>query len=517
MDKVLVRELPIKSTIRQSDYFVAEDDDGTKLVQFKDMINLTKSNLYAQSVEDMKNTTYQEGDIVETLGYYEPNDGGAAKYLIVYAPTDLQDGVLIHYLKTSDTLRAHLMHDGNISVLQGGVRGNGVVDDTKALTKVLSLPYNITIPPKTYKVTSPISIKSDKVVNLNNATIINETSACIEIGYDEPVSNVCIKNGILKGTTGIEIHKNANNINIEDCIFKSSNLEDVAGIVVNGEGKIMISNCLFTDLDNYGIEIGPSGSDQSITKSNIVINHVNISAKNTCIRLSNVTGKRSVIISNSVLSGVGSTCIGIYMMSDKDTVSISNCNLLGLNKGIAVAGLVDVVSNIDDIICEDTDILYDFASSDAKIQLTGLHRMIAKDATTCYLFDAMASKLYSSAEFDLLATSPAKINSNKQAPIGSLVDYKDIGALNPIVITALTQLEDSSIVPGYKNIVLSVEVSGTISRIGHSSINGQVLYLYSPNGAIVSSQNIDVGSNVTLNKYTPLILKNKNGKWTRIG
>ena len=39
------------------------------------------------------------------------------------------------------------------------------------------------------------------------------------------------------------------------------------------------------------------------------------------------------------------------MMSDKDTVSISNCNLLGLNKGIAVAGFVEVVSNIDDIIC----------------------------------------------------------------------------------------------------------------------------------------------------------------------
>ena len=142
MDTVKVRELPVKSgPLSLTDLLIVEDNDGTKTTEVRQFRSLLQQSIYFNTVDDMKNATLNEGDVVQTLGFREINDGGGALYKIVYAPTDLDDGMLIHYLRTSDTLRAHLITDGTLNVLQCGVFGNGVADDYTLINKAAKKVY----------------------------------------------------------------------------------------------------------------------------------------------------------------------------------------------------------------------------------------------------------------------------------------------------------------------------------------------------------------------------------------
>ena len=74
----------------------------------------------------------------------------------MYAPTDLNDGMLTHYLRTSDTLRAHLVHNGTLNILQCGAFGDGVNDDFTFITKALKKGFPLFFPKRTYKVSGPL-------------------------------------------------------------------------------------------------------------------------------------------------------------------------------------------------------------------------------------------------------------------------------------------------------------------------------------------------------------------------
>ena len=150
MDDIRVRELPEKSGISLKDQVVLEDMDGTKIAELAEIVTLLKKNLYLNTVEDMKNASFKEGDVVTTLGYRSINDGGGATYIIKYSPVDLEDGMLIHYLHTSDTLRAHLVYGDTLNILQCGAFGDGISDDYICIAKAMTLGIPLYFPKRAY-------------------------------------------------------------------------------------------------------------------------------------------------------------------------------------------------------------------------------------------------------------------------------------------------------------------------------------------------------------------------------
>ena len=178
MEEIKIIELPEKPSIKPTNHIIVEDEDGTKKVLAKHFRSLFVSSLYFNSIEELKNTSLsslKEGDVCETLGYYEPGDGGGGKYKITYNLSAVEDGGLVHYLSDSDTLRAELILNDSVNVHQFGAVGDGVTDDSKAIQaainnashKVIEFNNN-----KTYCIGSPIKINKDGIILNGNGSIL---------------------------------------------------------------------------------------------------------------------------------------------------------------------------------------------------------------------------------------------------------------------------------------------------------------------------------------------------------
>ena len=67
MDTVKIRELPQKSgSISLTDLIIIEDNDGTKVAEVGEFRSLLQQSIYFNTVDDMKNATLHEGDVVRT-------------------------------------------------------------------------------------------------------------------------------------------------------------------------------------------------------------------------------------------------------------------------------------------------------------------------------------------------------------------------------------------------------------------------------------------------------------------
>lgn len=178
MEEIKIIELPEKQVISPTNHLLVEDEDGTKKVLAKHFKSLLVASLYFNSVEELKTSTstiLKEGDIVQTLGYYAPGDGGGAMYMINYNPAAVEDGGLVHYLSYSDTLRAEMILEDSVNVHQFGAVGDGKADDSNAIqsaidnaaSKIIEFGNN-----KTYIIRKPIAItKNGTIINGNGGTI----------------------------------------------------------------------------------------------------------------------------------------------------------------------------------------------------------------------------------------------------------------------------------------------------------------------------------------------------------
>ena len=91
-----------------------------------------KASRTYQSVADMKSDDdLKEGMVAETLGYYEPNDGGEATYQIVDDDTLIDNGGSIHDLSIG--LKAKLITEGEVNFKQFGAKGDGETNDFDAI------------------------------------------------------------------------------------------------------------------------------------------------------------------------------------------------------------------------------------------------------------------------------------------------------------------------------------------------------------------------------------------------
>lgn len=528
MDNAKIRELPQKARPSITDMIIVEDNDGTKTTEISAFRSVLQETLFFNTVEDMKNAVLKEGDTVTTLGYHSLNDGGGARYQIVYAPTDLDDGILVHYLHTSDTLRAHLIHNGELNVLQAGAFGDGETDDYTVFNKVINLGYPMIIPTRKYKISGSLNIPSGRVIDFNNSEIICPTSSCVCVGLNKTASNIVIKNGIFNGQYGVETYAYASNVTISDNIFRSSNkIQMSKGIIVSGSTGITISNNVIGDEDykvDYGIFATSSKKGSTVTANSNILIHGN----RMCIgkygidMTSTVTDKNIHIVDNQI-KGMDSVNLtdelpcGIQIGANANAILISSCGLNRLAIGVQIAGLISANTSITDVTANDVTELYSFLSDQASVTISGMQKLSTL-TRNCYLFGRMTGTLTMNSDFDITVGSGYKCYQARTSLQGTLIDTSDPTTKDRIDLGTLYQrATNDNEIPGYKNIALNVNTSGDVTAIPINSLEGQVIALYSSSGAVLKhNSNILIGKDTTLDQYVPIVVKNIKGLWTRV-
>lgn len=143
---------------------------------FETLGSIIKKKIYHfDNVEEMKNClTLVPGDVVETLGYYEINDGGGGTYKIrSKTEKDIIDNAIIIGIKKDFV--AELIVNKNINVKQFGCFGDDKHDDTIQFEKALNFAtyndYNVEIPTGTYKITRQISLKYYRYINSSGSSV----------------------------------------------------------------------------------------------------------------------------------------------------------------------------------------------------------------------------------------------------------------------------------------------------------------------------------------------------------
>ena len=117
--------------------------------EFKKSFFIKIVNSFKNVDELSKSTALKEGFVVETQGYYEPNDDGGAKYRILSSPTDFT-------IALQNGLYAEPINDRTITPNMFGARDNvkyqPSIDSTDAFRKALTFSDHVYVPEGSYKV-----------------------------------------------------------------------------------------------------------------------------------------------------------------------------------------------------------------------------------------------------------------------------------------------------------------------------------------------------------------------------
>lgn len=154
------------------------DTDGSIAEQLENLndnvndlnIDIKKKAYFFDTVADMKNANLKVGDYACTLGYYEPNDGGAAQYKIKTTSNN-------YYEILNNGLKAELVIDNNtINVKQLGVYGDNIHDDTQIIQNAINLSinkYKVYIPDGNYKITQTLKTYANNIIEMSENTYLN--------------------------------------------------------------------------------------------------------------------------------------------------------------------------------------------------------------------------------------------------------------------------------------------------------------------------------------------------------
>lgn len=538
MDEIRIRELPQKdNSISLSDLVILEDSDGTKTVEATAFKSLVQQSIFYDNIEAMKSATLKEGDIVKTLGYWEKGDGGGAYYQIVYAPTDVDDGIHVHYLHTSDTLRAHyIMGEYALNSMQFGTRGNGVNDDYSKLQKAINEGSKVTFVKRTYRITGSLEVPSNTIIDLNGATILCNSTAAFTVGLDKEAKNVVIKNGRIIALNGIEIHSYASEVDVHDCIITGdANLPMSTGITISGAKHVKISNnkigCENYET-RYGIFLsnGPSGKISQQTtdlgagtsNENVQITNNDIYASIAGISASGAYTDKNISIDGAVIEGYGNGTekYGILVSSNVDGFVARSIKIKNVNTAICVTGITSSVSSFSDILVDDADIMYNLASMNSTVYIGPMQKFNGRASGNAYVFDRVTSKVIIQGEMDVALSNRVK-GFYKTSLSGEVQDTVNPVGKKKISITSLASLNtnnNTNKIPPFSNVSLNLEFSGNVSTLAFPSLTGQVVALYSDaaNCKLVPSSTIKTDSEITLSRYEPVLLRNTSGIWYMI-
>lgn len=336
MDSIKIRELEEKSIVSAEDTIVVEDNTGTLQVPISTLQNMLQASLFCKNINELKQSVFNAGDVVETLGYHTAGDGGMATYLIVDAPDESDNSITIISLLTSDRLKAHLLYNNYVSPLQAGAYGDGVHDDSQVIEDMQYLDLPIKFPNKTF--VASIHIHNDDVIDFNGCTIKYEDTAITINGNDITVENVTIGS-----TGGYAIScSNKYNITIRNCTFIS--YCDSSAINIYNCNKVSISHCLF-------VEPSERTAQSIIYISNI--DKYNSTTIDHCT-FSNIKSIAVITSGRTLISDCDIWCVDgrhEYNIVSDEYCKISNCLLRGRGAVDAMANSCMVIENtqVEDI------------------------------------------------------------------------------------------------------------------------------------------------------------------------
>lgn len=229
----------------------AFEELGLRLVNTENNIDMLSNRtttlentiiIHVDNIEQMLSSELKSGDVVKTLGYYEPNDGGGALYLIrEKTESDIIDNGSLHLLNNG--LVAELIVNNEINVKQFGAKGDGINDDTNYIQNAIDYLANI--------------IKKSDIANNN---IIN-----IPAGKYKITSKISLSRFIKIRTTGfvalLSYVENGSTLHIEptedDLINSIGDRHDwFRGPIINGDGGLIIKFMGENNENAIGLEIG---------------------------------------------------------------------------------------------------------------------------------------------------------------------------------------------------------------------------------------------------------------------
>lgn len=321
MDERYVSDLTIKSEATSDDYIVIETEDGTKLTPIGGLKKAVLSTSIFATIEDMKSASLSEADICITYGRRTIGDGGGGAYTIVYDPAAVEDGGLIHYLYTSDTLRAYLIPQEYVTPEQFGAYGDGTKDDTKAIMNAINSGYEVKFSEKSiYRITSSIILKSNMRLDFNHCTIRPINCTCFKATSD--VNNIDITNINCDISYGIEFIDTAGYdcANIKISNFRIINASYSIFKISGHADNLIIKDGSIKGSSYVGIDIEDGTAELSCTIQNVsfegFLTGVNIAA------LAIIPS--SVNIDKCRFFGNGSKCTAIDIACTEITVGIDN-------------------------------------------------------------------------------------------------------------------------------------------------------------------------------------------------
>lgn len=230
--------------------------------------------------------TLMPGMVAHTLGYYAPNDGGGAVYIIRQKKeNDVDDGGSTLVLDNENV--AELLIDGDINVKQFGAYGNGTDNDTDAFTKAISFAssdgHNILIPHGKYNITT-IEIPDNVSLYGFGASIYSESELTFDIKSNASANRSFIDNINFYAKNPITI-ETGRKVTINECSFY--NLTGT-GINLKNGYEHDIRNCDFYGLGTNCIAIRMAAGDSRIDNCIMIDCYVGIKVVDKSCYISNV-------------------------------------------------------------------------------------------------------------------------------------------------------------------------------------------------------------------------------------
>lgn len=280
-----------------------------------------------ENVEKMKNClTLLPGDVCETLGYYEANDGGGATYNIrLKSEDDIEDSGCIHFIQNSLVAELVVIND-SINIKQFGAIDDGQTNNDIAIQNAVdSNIKNIIIPNGNYFFAN-VTIKKD--CNISGlGTLYN--------GYFGIANNIKVKfsNLTFKDLESRAFYINNSKVTIDNCYFDNitlnkENLSAYGCIYANGTGFDLVVKDS-TIVNNHGY-----GAIYTVGGGNIYIDNNHIDSPDyRGIHCSGADSTLKGIISNNLIEECGKN-------------NTADSGAVGCNGIYAPAAyLVDVISN----------------------------------------------------------------------------------------------------------------------------------------------------------------------------
>mgnify|MGYP001634448933 FL=1 len=407
-DEIFVRNLKVTQSPKEEDYVVGETETGTKLFPVKSLKNLFYSAQCYETLEKLKESTFEEGDVCYTSGYHMHNDGGGAMYMIVYEPTTIKDGGLVHELITSNTLRAKMvLMDNRINVHQFGAYGDGMKDDTKAIQNAINTGMQIDFTcGKSYKITSPLKLNnSNQIINFNNATIVPYNCYAISIEGTETASvqNVELNNLIIKCNNdgnGIKTSEYTKNICLNNFRFN--------GIHTNNKG-LLIDSCesfkachgIINGQEYNGCAIHLLSDNSENKKRRIVFNDITVENMDAFCKIGYNDESTAIIFEDCEFnnddlteSNLSST---FYIIGNLKEVTIRNFSSINTDYFLYTSSEVGATITVDNLFVYDNRSIFKLNSiaGGNKVVLKGNHTYKGTNIDPKYVIvDSMFSNLY---------------------------------------------------------------------------------------------------------------------------